>query len=112
MASRIAWSSALRRPGLERVSRRTPSAGRSIETSPLMGPKSTVARRMRRARLPEHDERVALVDRVADLALDLPDRARDVGLDLRHAVLLRDIRPSRGRARTIPAAVDGDRCRV
>src|SRR5215211_3519186 len=48
--------------------------------------------------LEDHDG-VALGHRGADLALDLPDRARDVGLDLRHAVLLRDIRPTRGSAR-------------
>src|SRR3954453_22650207 len=40
----------------------------------------------------EDDHGVALGDRLADLALDLPHRARDVGLDLRHAVPLRDIR--------------------
>src|SRR5215210_4227307 len=83
MASRIAWSSALRRPGLEMVSRRTPSAGRSRVTSPLMAPKSTVARRAGPCRLLEHDERVALVDRLALLAQDLPDDARVLGLDRR-----------------------------
>src|SRR4051794_14721151 len=36
MPSRIAWSSALRLAGLEIVRRRTPSAGRSVKTSPLM----------------------------------------------------------------------------
>src|SRR4051812_29701255 len=36
MPSRIAWSSALRLAGLEIVRRRTPSAGRSVRTSPLM----------------------------------------------------------------------------
>src|SRR4051812_9363014 len=35
--SRIAWSSALRLAGSEIVRRRTPSAGRSMRTSPLMG---------------------------------------------------------------------------
>src|SRR5207247_1868658 len=33
----------------------------------------------------EDDDRVALVDLVADLDLDLPDCAGDVGFDVRHA---------------------------
>src|SRR6185503_2355406 len=44
-----AWSSALRLAGLEIVRRRTPSAGRSVRTSPLMQRKSS-GRRPRRRR--------------------------------------------------------------
>src|SRR3954468_11952240 len=55
----------------------------------------------------EDDHRVALGDRLADLALDLPHGARDVGLDLRHAVLLRDISSVGKPAWTITAGVDG-----
>src|SRR3954464_13063975 len=114
--SRIAWSSALRLAGLEMRSRRTPSAGSSCRSSPGRRPSLLehyedvpfVARltllaedlldlalvlgldgHLHLHRLEDHD-RVALGDRVADLALDLPHSARDVGLDVRHAVLLVD----------------------
>src|SRR3954471_7333428 len=74
-ASRIAWSSALRLVGLEIVSRRTPSAGSSTRSSPG-------------TRLIEHDEGVALVDRLTLLAEDLLDGAGILGLD-RHLHLHR-----------------------
>src|SRR3954451_13961409 len=45
IASRIAWSSALRLAGFRMVRRRTPSAGRSVSTSPLMPGKSSRPRR-------------------------------------------------------------------
>ena len=80
--SRIAWSSALRLAGLEIVRRRTPSAGRSVRTSPLMGGNLVAAR------LLEHDERVALVHGLALLAEDLLDHAGVLGLD-RHLHLHR-----------------------
>src|SRR3954447_23039441 len=80
IASRIAWSSALRRAGLEIVSRRTPSAGRSLVTSPLMDRQSNARGAGRPGPLLEHDQRVALVDRLALLAQDLPDHARVLGL--------------------------------
>src|SRR6187200_56508 len=117
IASRIAWSSALRLAGLEIVSRRTPSAGRSRSSSPAMNRREAsagglledhegVALVHRLAFLAEDlldgagvlgldghlhlhrledDDRVALLDLVANLTLDLPHRSRDVGLDLRHA---------------------------
>src|SRR3954469_15945374 len=113
IASRIAWSSALRLSGLEIVNRRTPSSGSSMCSSPATGAGAFgllqddegVALVDRLAllaadlldgalvlRLDGHlhlhrlqdDDGVALLDLVAHLALDLPDRPGDVGLDVRH----------------------------
>src|SRR3954449_5003353 len=70
IASRIAWSSALRLAGLEMVSRRIPSAGSSMSSSPGIAG----------ARLVEHDEGVALVHRLPLLAEDLLDGAGVLGL--------------------------------
>src|ERR1051325_885972 len=74
IASRIAWSSALRFEGLEIVSRRIPSAGSSMSSSPGM----ETARKL--AGLLEDDERVALVHGLALLAEDLLDGAGVLGL--------------------------------
>src|ERR671932_643135 len=79
IASRIAWSSALRLAGLEIVRRRTPSAGRSMSTSPLMA--WNVVPGAGGPVLLEHDQGVALVHRLALLAEDLPDQAGVLGLD-------------------------------
>src|SRR3954447_16974574 len=54
----------------------------------------------------EDDHGVALVDVLADLALDLPDGARDVGHDIRH-----ERPPARVCARSVAGAVDGARPR-
>src|SRR5258705_10084026 len=105
--SRIGWSSALRLSGLEIVRRRTPSAGVSVRSRPLLKDDEGIAlvhglallaedllhralvlgfdRHLHLHRLEDHDG-VALGDLVADLALDLPHGARDVGLDVRHAL--------------------------
>src|SRR3954469_21522714 len=105
--SRIAWSSALRLAGLEIVRRRTPSAGVSVRSRPLLKDDERIALVHRLAllaedllhgafvlgldghlhlhRLEDHDG-VAFGDLVADLAFDLPHGARDVGLDVRHAL--------------------------
>src|SRR3954449_6231789 len=107
MPSRIAWSSALRLAGLEIVRRRTPSAGVSVRSRPLLKDDERIALVHRLAlltadlldgalvlgldghlhlhRLEDHDS-VALGDLVAHLAFDLPHGARDVGLDVRHAL--------------------------
>src|SRR5437764_14392427 len=105
--SRIAWSSALRLDGLEIVRRRTPSAGVSVRRRPLLKDDEGIALVHRLSLLAEdllhralvlrldghlHLHRledhhgVALGDHVADLALDLPHGARDVGLDVRPAL--------------------------
>src|ERR1700689_510039 len=86
IASRIGWSSALRLAGLEIVSRRTPSAGSSIRSLPSASSRGAAlvdtGRQARRAQarasssLLEHDQRVALVDRLTLLAADLRHRAR------------------------------------
>src|SRR5512133_1573809 len=76
IASRIAWSSALRLAGMEIVSRRTPSAGRSRSSSPAMDGREANA-----AALLEGHEGVALVHRLTLLAEDLLDDARVLGLD-------------------------------
>src|SRR3954449_13032128 len=68
MPSRIAWSSALRLAGLEIVRRRTPGAGSSTRSSPGTP-------------VFEHDEGVALVDRLTLLAEDLLDGPVVLGLD-------------------------------
>src|SRR5437868_2701205 len=72
MPSRIAWSSALRLSGLEIVRRRTPSAGVSVRSRPLL----------------KDDERIALVHCLTLLAEDLLDRSLVLGLD-RHLHLHR-----------------------
>src|SRR4051812_17414582 len=113
MASRIAWSSALRLAGLWMVSRATCSAGRSSRSlpsararaSPSLEDNEGIALRDRLALLDEdlldralvlgldghlHLHRledrhgVTLLDRVPDGHFDLPHRARDVGFDLGH----------------------------
>src|SRR5512132_924643 len=76
IASRIARSSALRLAGLEIVSRRTPSAGRSRSSSPAMDGREASA-----AALLEDHEGVALVHRLALFAEDLLDDAPILGLD-------------------------------
>src|SRR3954471_20461719 len=107
MPSRIAWSSALRLPGLEIVRRRTPSAGVSVRSRPLFKDDERIALVHGLALLAEElldsalvlgldghlhlhgledDDGVALADLIADLAFDLPHGARDVGLDVRHAL--------------------------
>src|SRR2546423_9485374 len=126
MASRIGWSSALRLSGFEIVRRTTPSAGSSTSSLPpassrgcaLEATAADTSRARpngdlaigfamkagalpgRRARLLEHDERVALVDGLALLAADLHDGARVFGLDRhlhlhrledRHGVALLDL---------------------
>src|SRR5436190_23020745 len=104
--SRMAWSSAPRLPGFEMVSRATPGAGSSTSSRPpgesLLEDNERVALRHRFAlgdadlldhagvlgldrhlhlhRLEDHHG-VALLHVVADLDLDLPHGARDVGLD-------------------------------
>src|ERR1700751_5837486 len=110
-ASRIAWSSAPRLAGLEIVRRVTPGAGSSISRRPpagagpsgsfennervALGDRLTLLaedlldhagvlgldRHLHLHRLEDHDG-VAFLHVVADLDLDLPDGARDVGLDL------------------------------
>src|SRR5437764_10454659 len=79
-ASRIAWSSAPRRPGLEIVRRVTPAAGSSTSSRPppLAEPVSLL----------EDNERVALGDRLALLDDDLLDDSGVLGLD-RHLHLHR-----------------------
>src|SRR5690348_2431716 len=72
-ASRITWSSALRRAGLEIVSRVTASAGWSSRSLPPASCSSTP--------LPQHYEDVAFTDRLALLAEDLLDDAVVFGLD-------------------------------
>src|SRR4051794_23663952 len=107
IASRISWSSAPRLSGFEILIRVTSSAGSSTTTLPeacfLIENHQGVAfrnglpflardlrdfavvlgldRHLHLHRL-EDDERVALLDLVADLALDLPDGSGDVGLDV------------------------------
>src|SRR3954468_12147421 len=76
IASRIGWSSALRFAGLEIVSRRTPSAGRSRSSSPAMNGREASA-----GGLLEDHEGVPLVHGLALLAEDLLDGARVLGLD-------------------------------
>src|SRR5450755_1066689 len=130
--SRIVWSSAPRLLGFEIVSRVTPGAGSSISSRPPLWPSEPGAlvennervalghrltlgaanllddsgilgldRHFHLHRL-EDDHRVALLHGVADLDLDLPDRARDVGLDLGQVSLLcswdgpRIVRPGDG----------------
>src|SRR3954468_13285144 len=83
IASRIGWSSALRFAGLEIVSRRTPSAGRSRSSSPAMNGREASA-----GGLLEDHEGVPLVHRLALLAEDLLDGAFVLGLD-RHLHLHR-----------------------
>src|SRR3954467_1872299 len=106
IASRIAWSSALRLAGLEIVRRRTPSAGRSMSTSPLMGGNLRACGGRRRAgagratrarrgggapgpRRATRDRRACPpLSPLALLAEDLLDDARVLGLD-RHLHLHR-----------------------
>ena len=57
-----------------------PSSQRISATVPVV---LGLDRHLHLHRLEDHD-RVALLDRVADLDLDLPHGARDVGLDVRH----------------------------
>src|SRR4051794_3223536 len=83
MPSRIAWSSALRLARLEIVSRRTPSSGWSMSSSPAIR-----GGRLVLLALFEHDERVALVHGLPFLAEDLLHRALVLGLD-RHLHLHR-----------------------
>src|SRR3954467_5348265 len=73
IASRISWSGALRRSGLEIVSRVTASAGRSSRSLPPASCPSTA--------LPQHYEDVAFAHRLALLAADLPDDPVVFGLD-------------------------------
>src|SRR3954454_8258276 len=82
IASRIAWSSALRFCGLEIVRRRTPSDGRSRSSSPAMPAGNVTSRAAARRRgLFEDHQRVALVDGLPLLAQDLLDDAWVLGLD-------------------------------
>src|SRR3954447_9517595 len=84
MPSRMAWSSALRLPGLEMVSRRRPSSGSSTRGPPAMARRtlaSGAGGARATARLLEDDERVALVHRLTLLAQDLRDGAGVLGLD-------------------------------
>src|SRR5215470_15241463 len=76
IASRIAWSSALRLAGLEIVSRKTPSTGRSKRSSPAIDGREASA-----GWLFEDDQRVALVHGLPFLAQDLLDRSGVLGLD-------------------------------
>src|SRR5579884_1389586 len=106
-ASRIAWSSAPRLPGLEMVRRATPGSGSSTSSLPpgpgLLEDNERFALGDRLAlldedllddalvlalhghlhlhRLEDHD-RVALLDRVAHLDLDLPHGSGDMRLDV------------------------------
>src|SRR6187200_1988080 len=73
IASRMAWSSALRLSGLEMVSRATASAGRSTLISPGIAREALA--------LLQDDERVALAHGLAFLDLDLLDDAGVLGLD-------------------------------
>src|SRR4051795_12285867 len=112
-ASRISWSSAPRLSGLEIRMRRTFSDGSSRTSFPDASSVTAVLlennegvplgyrlalfaadlldhalvlglhRHLHLHRLEDH-ERVAFRDLLPDLALHLPDRARDVGLDVRH----------------------------
>src|SRR5579859_2487043 len=81
-ASRIAWSSAPRRCGLEIVSRATPGAGSSTNSCPLPWPAEPPPT------LLEDNERVAFGDRLPFLHNDLLDHAGVLGLD-RHLHLHR-----------------------
>src|SRR3982750_4083708 len=74
-ASRISWSRALRRSGLEIVSRATASAGRSRRSLPPASCASTPLP------LLQHHEDVAFADALALLAADLLDDAVVLGLD-------------------------------
>src|SRR3954453_5797952 len=104
IASRISWSSAPRLSGFEILSLVTPSTGSSMTSLPLACSAEDNESVALRDRLPllardlldravvlgldrhlhlhrlEDYERVALLDLVADLALDLPDGSGDVGL--------------------------------
>src|SRR4051794_3026131 len=80
IASRMGWSSALRLAGLEIVRRTTPSAGSSSSSLPSASSRAGAGADTA-GRLVEHDEGVALVDRLALLAADLHDGARVFGLD-------------------------------
>src|SRR5947209_5214607 len=110
-ASRIGWSSAPLRSGLEIVRRATPGAGSSTRRRPVgLGEDNEwvalrdrlpllhqdlldlawilgLDRHLHLHRLQDHHS-VALVDLVANRDLDLPHGAGDVGLDLRQNVLL------------------------
>src|SRR4051794_7981410 len=79
--SRIAWSSALRLPGFETVSRRTPSSGSSTRTSPGMARDPSGRQRPDGLCVLENHQGVALVDGLALLAQDLADHAGVLGLD-------------------------------
>src|SRR5690242_5435877 len=72
IASRISWSSALRRSGFEIVSRATASAGRSSRILPPASRSLTA--------LLQHHQYVAFADRLALLAADLLDDAVVFGL--------------------------------
>src|SRR3954454_14036592 len=71
--SRISWSRALRRAGLEMVSRVTASAGRSSKILPPASCSSTA--------LLQHYEDVAFAHRLALIAADLLDDPIVFGLD-------------------------------
>src|SRR4051794_3418520 len=73
IASRISWSRALRRSGLEIVSRETASAGRSRMSFPPASRSSTLL-------LQDHED-VAFGDRLALRAANLLDDAVVFGLD-------------------------------
>src|SRR5215207_6052852 len=73
IASRISWSRALRRSGLEIVSRATASAGRSRRSLPPASRSLTA--------LLQHHQHVAFADRLALRAANLFDDAVVFGLD-------------------------------